>query len=619
LALSEAKDPKSEIAWPSELFDTLHDLTILLALLQHFDITPLHRRWLSPRFLAHLNTHLAHPAPMPSLRSERHAGRLHFLHYLAEALRLVGHLGPYLKPTPAATLWFQADPAVRLQALWQTWLQPDLWRTYRLPAGQTPDPAAFVTHLLANLRTASPDAWLTVHDLLRDLARPIHDHPVWWQDPTHADVLPEALASLLVGPLRWLGLVETPRDFGFAILDLGLEDKPEIRNPKLVLERSEGSEIRNPEILAVRLTSLARLHLSAGSGQALAGSPLPNLPAPQVIAFTLTDDTLTLHVPAHPNLHHLFNLVALCGGTHLNPDGLALALERGYTLEGILRLLADAAGRPITAAEYTTLRRWAETPVPLTLRRLTVLEAQDPSHLAHLAARPAIRPLIRCTLNPRTLVVDHRRIPQLVARLRRLKYPPRLLIPDPSTTRPLDHSTRAYLYLAAYVYRQLSCYVDLPLTLPAAILDGIAASLTPETLADAQSLAEDTLARIHRAFDGYSDPPLDDPHPTDPAAVLPQLEAAIAAGTSITLTYWTAGRGELTHRTVDPYRIEHRAGVPYLVAYCHTRRAERVFRVDRIREVTTNDERPTTNDQRSTTNDRSPSSFVVRRSSSYNK
>ncbi len=51
------------------------------------------------------------------------------------------------------------------------------------------------------------------------------------------------------------------------------------------------------------------------------------------------------------------------------------------------------------------------------------------------------------------------------------------------------------------------------------------------------------------------------------------------------MTYWTAGRGERTTRTVDPYRIEWRGDVAYLIGYCHARMDERVFRVDRIEQL----------------------------------
>ena len=67
-----------------------------------------------------------------------------------------------------------------------------------------------------------------------------------------------------------------------------------------------------------------------------------------------------------------------------------------------------------------------------------------------------------------------------------------------------------------------------------------------------------------------------------PEETLPVIEQAITEGRTLRMTYWTAGREERTTRTVEPYRIEWRGDVPYLVGYCHARMDERVFRVDRI-------------------------------------
>jgi proteasome accessory factor C len=51
----------------------------------------------------------------------------------------------------------------------------------------------------------------------------------------------------------------------------------------------------------------------------------------------------------------------------------------------------------------------------------------------------------------------------------------------------------------------------------------------------------------------------------------------------IEIEYWSAGRGELTTRRVDPAVVFFALGAWYLGAYCHRAEAERVFRVDRIR------------------------------------
>ena len=105
--------------------------------------------------------------------------------------------------------------------------------------------------------------------------------------------------------------------------------------------------------------------------------------------------------------------------------------------------------------------------------------------------------------------------------------------------------------------------------------------MSPEVYEVAQQLVEETLDRLAEALDGWARFPM--PEAGLPVEeTLPVIEQAIAAGQTLRLSYWTAGRGERTTRTVDPYRIEWRRNTPYLIAYCHARQAERVFRVDRI-------------------------------------
>jgi proteasome accessory factor C len=63
------------------------------------------------------------------------------------------------------------------------------------------------------------------------------------------------------------------------------------------------------------------------------------------------------------------------------------------------------------------------------------------------------------------------------------------------------------------------------------------------------------------------------------------IQEALAEGQALEMDYYTAGRDELTHRLVEPYRLEQRGDVHYLVGFCHRAQAERVFRVDRIRSI----------------------------------
>lgn len=77
-------------------------------------------------------------------------------------------------------------------------------------------------------------------------------------------------------------------------------------------------------------------------------------------------------------------------------------------------------------------------------------------------------------------------------------------------------------------------------------------------------------------------------HRTDPTTLLPILEdlrKATHEGRQIWAVYQSAGNPEAKKRKIDPYALVFRAGLWYLVGYCHLRSAPRTFRVDRIQKL----------------------------------
>lgn len=52
---------------------------------------------------------------------------------------------------------------------------------------------------------------------------------------------------------------------------------------------------------------------------------------------------------------------------------------------------------------------------------------------------------------------------------------------------------------------------------------------------------------------------------------------------SVDLDYFTASRGEITSRRIDPYRLLENRGTWYVVAYCHWRKGVRVLALHRIK------------------------------------
>ncbi|HEY7008191.1 MAG TPA: YafY family protein [Jatrophihabitantaceae bacterium] len=74
------------------------------------------------------------------------------------------------------------------------------------------------------------------------------------------------------------------------------------------------------------------------------------------------------------------------------------------------------------------------------------------------------------------------------------------------------------------------------------------------------------------------------------AKLLPVLHRAVAEARALDMRYYTAARDESSRRTVDPLRVFEADGHAYLEAWCRSAEGLRVFRVDRIEDVTLLDE-----------------------------
>jgi predicted DNA-binding transcriptional regulator YafY len=73
--------------------------------------------------------------------------------------------------------------------------------------------------------------------------------------------------------------------------------------------------------------------------------------------------------------------------------------------------------------------------------------------------------------------------------------------------------------------------------------------------------------------------------PTQQAPLLEKLRLAAREYRQVEFGYQNTTRSGLIRRQVNPYALVHRAGLWYLVGYCHLRDALRTFRVDRIQSL----------------------------------
>ena len=149
---------------------------------------------------------------------------------------------------------------------------------------------------------------------------------------------------------------------------------------------------------------------------------------------------------------------------------------------------------------------------------------------------------------------------------------------------------RVYVRMADYFAAPLRFTPAEALTLYA----GAAALADSPGMEEADSLrrALDKLGRalgVNRGDGGG--PEIDVRLSSGPGGHLDSLEDALREKRKVRLEYFSATRGELTHRVVDPWGLIAALGRWYLVAWDHLSEDERMFRTDRMKEVVVLDDR----------------------------
>jgi len=586
--------PAPTPASPSEPPSLLFNLTIFLAYLTAHACAPRQGRWLTPRNFRPLLDRLLPTGHAWITTDRRDRGEtttrvLRALHFLAEAARFLptpplpprryrftagrpargepplratppngGERGTggkgaglFLLPTLIWHHWLSlpaADhfAALRRALLAQGYAAEERWRAYRFPGGHDAQPLAPLHRLAAALREAPTDGtWIEIESFLAGLA---------WRSVELGPGTPPGdnpHRALLTGLLAWLGLVQL--------------DHPD-----------------TPSCFRLSSAGAALLQGAAGDRPGKKDAPAPL----RLAAHSSDEITLTVAPDCPPAL--LYPLAAAPAVAWPAPDQAqltraALAGTPDLELADLARLLDTGLAEPLPAEVVHTLHRWSRDGRVLRLRPALLLESDDPDLLADLAGRRGLRRHIHRTLGRRAVEVDAGTLPGLLRKLRGMG----LVLPAPLAQGEGGEGDNAHLLLAARLFNRLPASLRGAPAIPQAALDRLAASLEPPAVVLAGQLAAAALERILAALDGRIVPaPPVRPAPAVLEQTLEMIRRALTEEQLLAMAYYTAGRNELTHRIVEPLRLEERGGVFYLVAYCRLRREERTFRVDRIAEIT---------------------------------
>ncbi|MCA9948338.1 MAG: helicase-associated domain-containing protein [Anaerolineales bacterium] len=379
LTMKEVTVPAIQPSTPPEQFnpaatDAVDDLTTMLAAALHISLQP-GQRDLYAQFL--LN---------PDIE------RRSLLLTLAQEMGLLSRSNGRIRPTRAALEWLKNSREAQLQSLAEAWTNSewnDLCHTPDLECegeGWQNDPLLARTALLDLLPRATE--WYRVTDLIDlvqqnnpDFQRPDGNYDTWYIRESGQQlyltgfdswnqVEGRLLRFLLVGPLVWLGMVET----------------------------AVSSET------IYRLTSRAVAWLSGATPPTDSHrTPIVVQPDGSILAATSADRyerfqaaRISEAQPITPGKPYVYLLT---------PTSLARAREQGIKPERLQQFLEQASNRPLPKSVARAIVRWAEHSVEGKLETAVVLRVRDAAILDTLRNNPKTRDYISESLADNAAII----------------------------------------------------------------------------------------------------------------------------------------------------------------------------------------------------------------------
>lgn len=307
-----------------------------------------------------------------------------------------------------------------------------------------------------------------------------------------------------------------------------------------------------------------------------------DLPEPVYSQWQLDDQELIVELPSNWKL--LWELESFLtpyrpGHYLLTPAALRRAAQRG-NMSQLALLLEQASGAPLPVSLRQRITR---TPAARVLNG-PVIEFSSSEELAALRGFPALRPRLGHLLSPRAVALDpsdrsllHQLIEMGLLGEDSLHNPPRKApTKSPSISEgPLSQADHVYLTGLIRAAETL----QFPVSPPDGLLQRLEAHLKEVEVQAAEHLALKIIE--HQSPSKWAAPEPEFPlQPT--GTMLETLKEAVLREETLEVYYWVPGRPAAEIRRLSPLAIEERGGRAYLLAYCHTRRGNRTFRLDRL-------------------------------------
>lgn len=253
------------------------------------------------------------------------------------------------------------------------------------------------------------------------------------------------------------------------------------------------------------------------------------------------------------------------------PLTIAQAAGKGYGLATVRALLRQATGQPLPEIVERTLVEWFGHLVEIQLRPVYLLTTKQAHQLTQILQNRRLRKHIQEVIGPRQAIARAAMIPSLQRWLAQQGVLLHTIKPlgaiDPDRTPPKpgpDH-----IWLALRVLSGLGELVPLPVPVPQVNETLASLALAEEQVSELEGMAQQVVEGLRQAIRGR-DAFFPAREPTD-AHLLSQLQAAIASGSDVEISYQSLVDKQPYARMVSPLWLEEKRnpqrGSPALVTW----------------------------------------------------
>lgn len=267
------------------------------------------------------------------------------------------------------------------------------------------------------------------------------------------------------------------------------------------------------------------------------------------------------------------------------PLTIARAAQRGYGLTAMQWILERATGQPLPEERQKQLTIWSHRAHAFQVQTVRLLTTAQHQQLKTIIRQKRLRESVVSQISPHQALVTSDMLPKLEKWLATQGYPLRYSAAESGELGSNKEKSAEYYWLGLRMLTGLRELCPLPYPAPHALLEDAGQSLPPETIADLEHLAQQTLESLRQAVRGRdaffpSERPI-------PHTWLEMIQQAIYAQTPLTLCYQALGERKPSWREVQPLRLEEQGDLRYLYVYCYRAEANLTLRLDRVQDIET--------------------------------